>query len=314
MAGGCAGGAAGFCLNGRTPRAIVRRRAAEDEKVLGNQSTNAQTPGSGTGPFAFLKTAWRHRSLISRLARRELDARYRGSLLGMVWVVLNPLLMLAVYTFVFTTVFRARWGVAGETSGEFALLLFSGLILFTIFAECVSRAPMLLLENVSYIKKVVFPLEILPLVGMAGALINAAVSAGILCVFYLIVRGIPPATALLLPMVLLPLCLMTLGLSWFLASLGLFLRDIRQVVGVGVTVLMFLSPIFYPLSAMPEDFRDVIRLNPLTLILEHSKDLLFWGKLPPLGEWAVMTLAAWACAWLGYLWFMKTRRGFADVV
>lgn len=268
----------------------------------------------GVGPLAPFKTAWRHRRLIIRLAKREMDARYRGSVLGMVWALLNPLLMLVVYTFVFTTVFQARWGSVGDSSGEFALLLFSGLILFTIFSDCVNRAPGLLLENVSYIKKVVFPLEILPLVGLTVALFNAVLSFGVLAVFYLIVLGLPPLTALLLPLVLVPLCLTTVGLSWLLASAGVFLRDIRQVVGVVVTVLMFMSPIFYPIAALPERFRTIIQLNPLTIILEQSKDLLFWGRVPDLMDWSLAMLAGWGCAWLGYFWFMKTRRGFADVV
>lgn len=283
-------------------------------ELLESQASKLRAADSGLGPLAFLHTAWRHRSLILRLSAREIDARYRGSVLGIVWALLNPLLMLAVYTFVFTTVFQARWGTAGGASGEFALLLFSGLLLFTVFSECVSRAPGLLLENVSYIKKVVFPLEILPLVTLVVALFNAALGFAILAVSYVAVLGLPPATALLLPLVLAPLCLMTLGVSWFLASAGVFLRDIRQVVGVGVTVLMFVSPIFYPTAAVPERFRPLIHLNPLTPILEQSKDLLFWGRLPSPLEWGVALLAGWACAWLGHLWFMKTRRGFADVV
>lgn len=282
--------------------------------MFGSNLAQPAAAGHGAGPLAPFKTAWQHRRLILRLAKREVDARYRGSMLGIVWAVLNPLLMLVVYTFVFTTVFQARWGGAGETSGEFALLLFSGMILFNIFSECVTRAPGLLLENVSYIKKVVFPLEILPLVGLAVALFNAALGFLILAVFHLAVLGLPPATALLLPLMLAPLCLTTLGICWFLASAGVFLRDIRQIVGVVVTVLMFLSPIFYPISSLPERFRTVIHLNPLTPILEQSKDLLFWGRIPPPQDWALATLAGWACAWLGYLWFMKTRRGFADVV
>lgn len=283
--------------------------------MFGSPLTNPAAAGHGTGPLAPVRTAWQHRRLILRLAKREVNARYRGSMLGIVWAVLNPLMMLAVYTFVFTTVFKARWGVeTGDDNSGFALLLFSGLILYTIFSECVTRAPSLLLENVSYIKKVVFPLEILPLVSLAVALFNAAFGFLILAVFYLIVLGLPPPTVLLMPLVLVPLCLMTLGVSWFLASAGVFLRDIRQVVGVVVTVLMFLSPIFYPITAIPERFRPFLHLNPLTPVLEQSKDLLFWGRVPSPLDWAVAVLAGWACAWLGYLWFMKTRRGFADVV
>ncbi|CAO3460677.1 O-antigen export system permease protein RfbD [Azospirillum argentinense] len=260
------------------------------------------------------RSAWLHRSLIARLAKRELTARYRGSLLGMLWAVINPLLMLVVYTFVFTTVFQARWGTGEGGSPQFALLLFSGLILFTIVADCVNRAPGLLLENASYIKKVVFPLEILPVVVLAVALANAGIGVGILLLFHLLFLGLPPVTVLLLPLVLVPLSLMTLGLGWFLSAAGVFLRDIRQVVGVCVTMLMFLSPIFYPVTAVPERFRVFIHLNPLTPILEQSKDLLFWGRIPSPIEWGIATLAAWGIAWLGFVWFMKTRRGFADVV
>ncbi|PWC40893.1 ABC transporter permease [Azospirillum sp. TSO35-2] len=270
--------------------------------------------GFGAGPFALFQTAWHHRSLILRLARREIDARYRGSVLGIVWAVLNPILMLAVYTFVFSVVFQARWGTTGGSNTEFALLLFSGLILFNVLGESLNRAPGLMLENVSYIKKVVFPLEILPLVSLAVALFNAGIGFVILLVFHLATAGLPPPTALLLPLVLAPLCLTTLGLTWFFASAGVFLRDIRQVVTVGVTVLMFLSPIFYPMTAIPERFRAILHLNPMTVILEQSKDLLFWGRVPSPLSWGLATLAAWGLAWLGYAWFMKTRRGFADVV
>jgi lipopolysaccharide transport system permease protein len=280
--------------------------------LLKSQSTASKAAASGLlAPFY---TAWHHRSLILRLARREIDARYRGSVLGIVWAVLTPILMLAVYTFVFSVVFRARWGTTGESNSEFALLLFSGLILFNVLGECLNRAPGLLLENVSYIKKVVFPLEILPVVALVGALFNAGIGFVILMVFHLFTAGLPPVTTLLLPMVLVPLCLTTLGLTCFFASVGVFLRDVRQVVGVGVTVLMFLSPIFYPISAIPEHIRPILHLNPMTAILEQSKELLFWGHVPSLSHWLLATLGSWGVAWLGHLWFMKTRRGFADVV
>ncbi len=271
-------------------------------------------PPVDLGPLSPLRAAWRHRKLIARLARSELEGRFRGSVLGTAWMAINPLIMLAVYTFVFTVVFQARWGAAAGSSVDFALLLFSGMILFGVFAECVNRAPTLMLENVSYIKRVVFPLEILPVVVMLTALVNAAVGFIILILFYLTVRGAPPPTALLVPLALAPLCLVTLGASWFLASMGVFLRDIRQMVGVLVTLLMFLSPIFYPLEALPEAFRFWVSLNPLTLILEQSKDLLFWGRLPDPGVWALTLIASWGVAWLGYVWFVKTRKGFADVV
>ncbi len=273
-------------------------------------TTSRRLPGIA----APLVSVWQHRRLILRLAQRDLEARYRGSLLGLIWAVLTPLLMMAVYTFVFTIVFQARWGAATGSRAEFAVMLFSGLVLFSIFSESLARAPGLMLENVSYIKKVVFPLEILPAVILLVALANAAIGFIILEAFALAVFGLPPLTILLFPLILLPLCLFTLGVTWLVSSLGVFLRDIKQVVTVLVTVLMFVSPIFYPVSAIPEAYRPIIQLNPLTLLLESARDLLFWGRLPNLLEWLLSTVVAYGVAWLGYAWFMRTRKAFADVV
>lgn len=261
-----------------------------------------------------IRTSWHHRRLIWRLAERELAARYRGSLLGTAWLVLTPLLMLIIYTFVFRTVFKARWSAGSESNSEFALLLFSGFIIFNVFSECLTRAPGLMLENVSYIKKVVFPLEIMPVVSLVSALFTAGTSFIILALFYGPVFGVPPLTVLLLPLVLVPLCLLTLGLSWFLASVGVFLRDIRQFIGVLMTMLMFLSPLFYPVSAIAPPFQLLLKLNPLTSLLEQWRGLLFWGQLPDWSEWSLLLAASAGIAWGGYAWFIQTRRGFADVV
>jgi len=269
---------------------------------------------SSYNPFSLFACAWQYRALITRLAKREIDARYRGSILGVIWAFVVPLLMLGVYTFIFSIVFRIRWDVPMEEKGAFALLLFSGLIIFNLFSECVTRAPGLMLENVSYIKKVVFPLEIMPWVSMQVALFNAAVSLGILLVFYLVVHGLPPATVLLLPVVVFPLVLLILGLGWFLASVGVFLRDIKPFVGVLTTMMMFLSPIFYPLSAIPEAYRGLIQLNPLTLVLNSSKSVMFWGQMPHWINWVLYAVVSWVVGWLGFVWFQKTRKGFADVV
>ncbi|MDX1411295.1 MAG: ABC transporter permease [Nitrospirales bacterium] len=261
-------------------------------------------------PFS---SAWENRSLIFRLARREIEARYRGSILGVVWAILVPLLLVCVYTFVFSRVFQIRW-MPNEGQGGFALLVFSGLILFNLFSECANRAPGLLLEHVTYIKKVVFPLEILPWVSMVVALFQAAISFLVLLVFYLVVHGFPPLTVLLLPVVLCPLVFLTLGVVWFISSVGIFLRDIRPFMGVVTTMMMFLSPIFYPVDAVPEAYRLLIHLNPLTLVLESSKEVLFWGKIPHWHYWIFYMGLCLASSWLGYAWFQKTRKGFADVV
>lgn len=265
-------------------------------------------------PVALFRGAWEGRKLILRLARREIEARYRGSLLGLAWLVLLPLFMLAVYTFAFSVVFKARWGAQDAGTASFALLLFAGLTVYALFAETVNRAPTLVLENPTYVKKVVFPLDLLPWVALTVSAFNVAVSFAILMVLYPFVFGAPPATVLLVPFTLLPLALVTLGLSWFLASIGVFLRDIRPVVGVLTTAILFLSPIFYPLSAVPEGVRALIALNPLTPTLEQARAALFDGRAPDMVALTFQTLLGWMVAWLGHAWFQRTRKAFADVI
>lgn len=266
------------------------------------------------GPFAWIRSAWKNRVLIARLTRREIEARYRGSFLGVLWSLVVPIILLAVYTFVFSVVFQARWEGAIDNRGHFALVLFSGLILFNVFSECLSRAPSLMLQHVSYIKKVVFPLEILPWVVLFAALFNAFVSFLVLGLGYLFFLGVPPWTAALVPLLIIPHLLLTLGVSLFLASVGVFIRDLQHVVGVAIMVLMFLTPIFFPLSAVPESFRAVIRWSPLSIAVEGIRDLIFWSKLPSPSVWGVYFVACWMIAWLGYVWFIKTKKGFADVI
>ena len=268
----------------------------------------------GLGPLAWLRSAWRNRVLITRLARREIEARYRGSFLGIFWSLFVPIMLLGVYTFVFSVIFQARWDSTVTDKKLFALILFTGLIIFNIFAECINRAPGLLLANVTYIKKVVFPLEILPWVALVAALFNAFVSFGVLAACYLVFIGLPSWTVALIPLMLIPHMLMTLGLTLFLASTGVFLRDLQQVIGVLTTILMFLTPLFYPLSAIPEGFRRVVQSSPLALEVEGARNALFWGQTPSIDAWLIFFVASWLVAWMGYVWFMKTKKGFADVV
>ena len=204
-------------------------------------------------PVEMLASLWRSRDLVYAAAKREVQGRYRGSVFGLLWSFFTPLFMLAVYTFVFSVVFKARWSINNHSKTEFALVLFAGLIVFNLFAECINRAPGLIVSNPNYVKKVVFPLEILPLVSLLSALYHALISLAVWLVAYLFFYGLPPATVLLLPLVLLPLSLFIMGCSWLLASLGVFLRDISQIIGITVTVLMFLSPIFYSASSLPEN-------------------------------------------------------------
>lgn len=268
-----------------------------------------------TSPRAMAGSLWHNRSLIRLLVVREVAGRYRGSILGIFWSFFNPVFMLAVYTFVFSVVFKARWGTGGDESrAEFALILFAGLLIFNLFAECINRAPLLILANINYVKKVVFPLEILPWVAFGAALFHALVSLAVWLLFSFWVFGVPHGTLLLFPLVLAPLALLVMGLSWFLAALGVFLRDVAQVIGVMTTLLMFLTPIFYPLSAIPEAYRVFLHFNPLTFIVEQSRGLLIFGAAPAWGRLGLLTAVAFLVAWLGFAWFQKTRKGFADVL
>ncbi len=265
-------------------------------------------------PREIAASLWRNRSLVVALTKREVVGRYRGSFMGILWSFFNPVFMLAVYTFVFSVVFKARWSGGSESRTEFALVLFAGMIVFALFSECVNRAPGLILANVNYVKKVVFPLEILPFVSMGAAAFHLLVSVAVWLIFYLIFFGVPHLTVLVLPLVLLPLVLFTLGVSWMLASLGVYLRDVGQIVGVFTTALLFLSPIFYPVTALPAEYQALLHLNPLTPVIEQTRQVLVWGKLPDFGFWTAAMAAGAAVAWLGFAWFQKTRKGFADVL
>lgn len=265
-------------------------------------------------PTELIVSFWRNRGLILSLARREVIGRYKGSVLGIFWSLVTPIIMLGVYTFVFSVVFKARWNSGADSQTEFALVLFIGLLVFNLFAECVSRAPTLILANVNYVKKVVFPLEILPWVSLGGALFHFAVSFTVWLLAYLILVGVPHGTILLAPFVIAPFAIFVLGLSWALASLGVYLRDVGQIIGMAIQVLMFMTPIFYPASALPTTFQRIIYLNPLTPAIEMMREVMYWGRVPDLSLWLVGCLLSVAVAFLGFSWFQKTRKGFADVL
>lgn len=267
-----------------------------------------------TNPKEMVASLWRNRELIKASAKREILGRYRGSALGLLWSFFNPLFMLTVYTFVFSEVFKARWDAGSESKTEFALVLFAGLIVFNLFAECINRAPGLILSNPNYVKKVVFPLEVLPFVGLLSALYHMLISLSVWIVAYLFLFGIPHPTVLYLPLIVLPFGLFIMGLTWGLASLGVYLRDVGQFIGLVTTVLMFLSPIFYPASALPETYRHILYLNPLTPAIEMTRGILYWGTLPDFALLGIYWLATGFIAWLGFAWFQKTRKGFADVL
>lgn len=258
---------------------------------------------------------WRNRQLIKQMAAREVIGRYKGSVMGLLWSFLNPVLMLTVYTFVFSSVFKARWGIAeDESKMDFAVVLFVGMIVHGLFAEVINRAPSLILANANYVKKVVFPLEILPVIVMGAALFHTLVSLIVLACAFLVFNNDLPWTVVFIPLVLMPLVILSLGLAWMLASLGAFLRDIGQTIGIVTTIMMFLSPVFYPVSSLPEEFRPWIMANPLTFIIEQAREVLIWGRVPDWQGLGIYTVVVSLIAWLGYAWFQKTRKGFADVL
>ncbi len=269
-----------------------------------------------TSMLAMGASLWRNRQLIVQMTRRDVVGRYKGSAMGLAWSFFNPVFMLVVYTFVFSVIFKSRWSGAGadESRTQFAVLLFVGMIVMSLFSDVLNRAPSLILSNVNYVKKVVFPLEILPVVAAGAALFHSLISLSVLLVAFVLFNGYLHWTLVFTPFVLLPLVILTTGLAWMLASLGVFLRDVGQFVVIVTTVLMFLSPVFYPISAVPERFRPFIMANPLTFIIEQAREVLIWGHVPNWPGLGVYTLVALALAWAGYAWFQKTRKGFADVL
>lgn len=265
-------------------------------------------------PKELLGSLWRNRSMIGALVQREVVGRYRGSFMGILWSFFNPVFMLVVYTFVFSVVFKARWSGGSDSKTEFALILFAGLIVFNLFAECFNRSPTLILSNANYVKKVVFPLEILPWVTVGSALFHMVISLIVWLIAYVFLFGTPHLTVLLFPLIMLPLVMLIMGLTWALASLGVYLRDIAQFIGILTTVLMFLSPIFYPASALPEKYQHLLMLNPLTPTIEYAREVLFWGRMPDFTVLGIYFTGSLVVAWLGFAWFQKTRKGFADVI
>jgi len=268
-----------------------------------------------SSPRSLIRSFWRNRRLIGQLIRREVIGRYHGSVFGLGWSFLNPMFMLALYTFVFSVVFKARWGIdSDESKTDFAIILYVGLICHLMFAEVVLRAPTLIQSNVNYVKKVVFPLEILPVVAMGSSLFHSMVSALVLLLMFVLVNGHVYWTVLLAPVVFSPLVLVTLGCSWFLASIGTYVRDVGHTVGIISTAMLFFSNVFYPLSFLPEKYRIFLMMNPLTFIIEQSRKVLIFGQLPDWRGLAIYAVISCFVAWVGYWWFQKTRQGFADVV
>lgn len=263
----------------------------------------------------FADRLWKHRELCWQLTVREVIGRYKGSALGWLWSLLTPLLMLAVYTFVFSGIFKSRWdNLSGSGTMVFATNLFAGLIVFNVVAECLNKAPQLIPENRNYVTKVIFPLEILSVVTVASAGFHAATSLLVLGVFQLITAHHIPITALWLPLLWIPLFCWSLSLSWALSALGVYLRDVGQIVGVITNMLMFLSAVFYPLSSLPPNWQPILGLNPLVWAIEQTRQILIRGIMPNLFTLSIVIVVSICLCEFCYRTFTIARRGFADVL
>lgn len=262
---------------------------------------------------SLLQNLWQRRELLQLLAWRDIAQRYRGALGGGVWAVLTPLLMLSVYTAVFSGIFQARWGDSSDPM-EFALQLFVGLTVHGLAAECLMRAPALLVNNISYVKRVVFPLELLPVAALIAATFNFLISVAVLLVFYTVVQKDIPWGVVWLPLVIAPYIMFLAGLSWLLTALGAIARDITHVMGMFVTLLMFISPVFYPASRLPEPLQPFFMLNPLSLIIEQSRAVLLYKQTPDFAALGIYAVVAGVFMYACYAGFVYLRKGVADVL
>lgn len=248
------------------------------------------------------------------MAKREVTGRYKGSMLGMLWSFVNPLLMLALYTFFFRYIFNAKWPDVGDTTADYAIMLFAGLIVHGMAAEILSRSTGLIVGNVNLVKKVLFPLEVLPWVVLISSLFHTAVSFLVLICFLLVSGGALHWSLLLLPVVLLPLALLFLGVAWFLSALGVYLRDVGQVMGSVVMLLLFTSTVFFSIDNAPAGIRPILLLNPITEIINSVRKVAVYGVSPDWFNLSIYLFVAIIFLQCGYYFFKKTRDGFADVL
>lgn len=264
--------------------------------------------------YTFFSTGMNHLYLLTQLARRDIASRYQGSAVGLLWAFFSPVLMLLVYTFVFGYVFKARWLGAETDRSFFALNLFAGMLVHGFFAECAIRSPGLLQQHSNFVKRIVFPLWLLPIVPLASALFHTCISFLVLFLAHLAIVQTVHWQLLLLPFLLVPFFIFLLGLVWMLSALGVYLKDLAQIIPIMVTVLMFMSPVFYPAEALPEQIRPIMYMNPLTPAIETLRAVLFEGQLPSLIAYGVALFVSIAFATLGFFIFKRLKVGFADVL
>ena len=270
-------------------------------------------------PARIAQNLWIRRGVLWQFTKREFSSRHRGSALGIVWALLQPLIMLGVYTFVFAVIWGAKWGPASEGAKAdtlaFAFAVFAALIVWEVFSSAVAAAPTLVVSQPNFVKKVVFPLEVLPLSVTASGALYACISTGVLIAGLLIARRGVPLTALALPLALIPALLLAAGTAMIIAALGVFLRDIRMIVqGLLLQILFFLTPIFYPVERVPAWLRPALAANPMATLVDTSRRVLVFGQAPDWPALAIAWVVALVVFCVGWAFFAKSKRGFADVL
>ncbi len=258
---------------------------------------------------------FKKKDLFSLLFFQELTGKYRNNFLGLYWIIITPLFMLSIYTFVFGYVFAIKWpGFAGSNLFQFSLILYSGLIFYNTFSEAVSRSPQIILENSNYVSKVVFPLEMLTVVSTFAAFINLFINLTLIIIFKIILFSNANFEIFYLLIILPSFALMILGITWIFASIGVFIRDLSHVVTSGIQGLLFLSPIFYPISSLPEWLRPFILINPISIPVEQARKVLLFNETPDISTLIIYLLFSVCISISGYYLFQKSKKGFADVI
>lgn len=268
----------------------------------------------GCSPRVLWHSLRRHRPLVLELTRREMRSRYQGSFGGLLWSIATPMLLLALYTFVFAVIFQARWPGQAQGSGHFALTLFAGLMLASLLCDVLGRAPDLIVRHSNYVKRVVFPLELLPLISALGVLLHVLLQLLVWCAALWWWSGALPWQVVWAPLMLLPLFVLALGLGWLFAGLGVFVRDLGQLTPMLATALLFLAPVFYPLSAVPDGLQSLLLANPLSFVIEQFRAVAMLGSTPDWLGWGVYSGIALLIAWLGFAVFQGLRTEMADVL
>lgn len=268
-----------------------------------------------TSLLHLIKSCYLYRDLIWQLTKRNIQMKYKGSFLGIIWSVIQPLIQLFIYTFAFSFVFKAKWGIKDENHFDFALILFASLTVFNLLADTIRESPYLILNNESYVKKVVFPLEVLPIANLLSVFLNTVISILVFSFIYSITTSNSlPTSILILPVILIPLGIIALSFSYIVSSICIYFRDFSHIVGNILTILLFVSPVFYSLNRIPEKYHYLMLLNPLTHILDSSRKVMIFGGFPNLDNMIIYWILSILSLNLGFWYFQKTRVSFSDLI